>query len=144
MSRILKKTYCNKRSNICIIVAWKWGDKLMYLKKHLKNNSLKFPTFLGDKPTDSRAEQTANKINSSKSMERNTLVKFLISERKSTWTQPERNHAIPGEETNQMIVTFSRRNHGDQRKWHNIFQRAERIDLSTQKFCIQLQFSLYK
>lgn len=67
----------------------------MYLKKHLKNNSLKFPTFCKGQTTDSRAEQTANKINSSKSMERHTFVKFLKSERKNSWMQPERNHTIP-------------------------------------------------
>lgn len=68
----------------------------MYLKKLLKNNSWKFPTFCKrHKPTDSRAEQTANKINWSKSMERHTFVKFLISERKISWKQPERNLEIP-------------------------------------------------
>lgn len=36
---------------------------------------------------------------------------------------------------------FLKRNHGSQRKWHNIFQRAERIDLSTQNFVSSYNFS---
>lgn len=37
---------------------------------------------------------------------------------------------------------FLKRNHGGQRKWHNNFQRAERVDLSTQNFVSGYNFSL--